>query len=132
MSDVAERVPALILLDDAHWADEPSMQFLAHLAGRLSEISCSLLLARRPRPRAAPAGALDRVAAAPETDVVALGPLTPAAVEGLVRASLDQEPSEGVVAACTELTGGNPSTSVSCCASCTMGPAAARGSTWSG
>ena len=108
VSDVAERVPALILLDDAHWADEPSMQFLAHLAGRLSEISCSLLLARRPRPRAAPAGALDRVAAAPETDVVALGPLTPAAVEGLVRASLDQEPSEGVVAACTELTGGNP------------------------
>ena len=108
VSDISERDPTLILLDDAHWADEPSMQFLAHLAGRLSEIRCSLLIARRPRARAAAAGALDRVAAAPETDTVTLRPLTAAAVERLLRASVEGEIANGAVTACMELTGGNP------------------------
>ncbi len=108
VSDLSERLPALMLLDDAHWADEPSMQFLAHLAGRLPEIHCSLLIARRPRARGAPPGALDRVAATPESDVVELRPLTEAAVGRLVGASIDAELPDGVVTACAELTGGNP------------------------
>ena len=97
-----------MLLDDAHWADEPSMQFLAHLAGRLHEIHCSLLIARRPRARGVPPGALDRIAATPDSNVVELRPLTKAAVGRLVTASVDAELPDGVVAACAVLTGGNP------------------------
>ena len=33
--NLAERRPVLIAVDDAHWADEPSLRWLAHLAPRL-------------------------------------------------------------------------------------------------
>src|SRR5205823_11576841 len=36
VSNLAERDPLMRLLDDAHWADRPSPQFLAYLARRLS------------------------------------------------------------------------------------------------
>src|SRR4051794_22033316 len=34
---IAERGPVLLVVDDAHWADEPSLRFLLYLAGRLRD-----------------------------------------------------------------------------------------------
>ena len=34
-ANLADRWPLLIAIDDAHWADEPSLRWLAHLAPRL-------------------------------------------------------------------------------------------------
>jgi len=40
---LAEREPLLLLLDDAQWADEPSLRFLLYLLGRLSDQESYLL-----------------------------------------------------------------------------------------
>src|SRR5207244_815541 len=38
VSNLVERGPALIALDDAHWADEPSLRFLLYLAQRVAAL----------------------------------------------------------------------------------------------
>src|SRR4051812_22231961 len=42
-----ERPPALIA-DDAHWADEPSLRLLAHLAHRVADLRLLLVVGARP------------------------------------------------------------------------------------
>ncbi|MEA2179967.1 MAG: hypothetical protein QOG77_3264, partial [Solirubrobacteraceae bacterium] len=34
---LAERAPTALLVDDAHWVDEPSLRFLAYLVGRIAD-----------------------------------------------------------------------------------------------
>src|SRR6516165_3751834 len=46
--NLADRGPLLIAVDDAHWADEPSLRWLAHLAPRLEGAAVAVLVARRP------------------------------------------------------------------------------------
>ena len=45
---LAAREPLLVVVDDAHWADEPSLRFLAYLAGRVGEQPVAVLVATRP------------------------------------------------------------------------------------
>ena len=44
---MAERGPLLVAVDDAQWADEPSLRFLLYLAGRLSEHPIAILVGAR-------------------------------------------------------------------------------------
>ena len=46
--NLADRRPLLIAVDDAHWADEPSLRWLAYLAPRLEGPAVALLVALRP------------------------------------------------------------------------------------
>jgi len=46
--NLADCRPLLIAVDDAHWADEPSLRWLAHLAPRLEGVTAALLVALRP------------------------------------------------------------------------------------
>ena len=39
VSNLAEREPLMLVVDDAHWADHPSLRFLAYLARRLSGLA---------------------------------------------------------------------------------------------
>jgi hypothetical protein len=45
---LAARQPLLTAVDDAHWADEPSLRWLAYLAPRLEGLPVALLVALRP------------------------------------------------------------------------------------
>src|SRR4051812_16812809 len=45
---LAERTPLLLAVDDAHWADEPSLRYLIYLAGRLADQPIAALVATRP------------------------------------------------------------------------------------
>jgi hypothetical protein len=47
-ANVAARKPLLIAVDDAHWADSASLQWLAYLASRLEGLPLCLLVALRP------------------------------------------------------------------------------------
>ena len=49
--NLATRRPLLIAVDDAHWADEPSLRWLAYLAPRLEGLAAGLLVAMRPATR---------------------------------------------------------------------------------
>ena len=46
--NLADRWPLLIAVDDAHWADDSSLRWLAHLAPRLEGRGVALLVALRP------------------------------------------------------------------------------------
>ena len=44
---LAERGPLLLAVDDAQWADEPSLRFLVYLAGRLTDQPIAVLVGAR-------------------------------------------------------------------------------------
>ena len=49
-ADLSEHRPLLLAVDDAHWADEASLRFLAHMSRRISDLPVLLLLGCRPVP----------------------------------------------------------------------------------
>ncbi len=46
---LARQVPLLLVLDDAHWCDPRSLQFVLYLQRRLSRLRAGLVLAARPQ-----------------------------------------------------------------------------------
>ena len=105
--NLAERAPAVLVVDDVHWADAPSLRWLAQLAVRLEELRLGVLCAvRSGEPAAHPDLLAELLAAAPE-DPVRPRALGPAAAEALVYERLpDADPS--FAHACHAVTAGNP------------------------
>ena len=50
VANLAARRPLVIAIDDAHWADAPSLRWLAHLGARIEGLPVALLLAVRNGP----------------------------------------------------------------------------------
>ena len=50
VANLAAGSPLMIVVDDAHWADEPSLRWLAHLAARIDGLPVAVLLAVRGGP----------------------------------------------------------------------------------
>ncbi len=48
VSNLAGRDPVILVVDDAHWADGPSLRFLGYLARRISGLAVLLIAAARP------------------------------------------------------------------------------------
>ncbi|HEY2657787.1 MAG TPA: AAA family ATPase [Solirubrobacteraceae bacterium] len=101
--NLADRRPLLIAVDDAHWADEPSLRWLAHLAPRL-EGAVALLVALRPTQGGASIEALIDTAC----EVVRPELLSDEAAAAIVRAQLGPEASDELCAAVSVASGGNP------------------------
>jgi DNA-binding CsgD family transcriptional regulator len=107
-ADLAERAGLLVAIDDLHWADEPSLHFVAYLCARAAELPVSVVLASRPRERSGEGDLLERIAGHPAARPIELRPLGPAAVAELVHDALDGGGEPEMVAVCSEATGGNP------------------------
>jgi DNA-binding CsgD family transcriptional regulator len=104
----AESVPLLLVLDDAQWADEPSVRFLNYLAPRLEGMPVSLLIAGRP-PGDDPAGELlARLLADPDADGLRPSPLSEAGAAALLEQALGEPPGSRFLTACHRATRGNP------------------------
>lgn len=83
-TDLAERAPILLVVDDVHWADHPSLRWLVQLTRQLRELPLGLLCAvRSGEPPAAPELLGELLAAAPEPPIRPR-PLGPDAVEAIV------------------------------------------------
>lgn len=54
---LAERRPLLVVCDDAHWFDGPSLRFVAYLSRRVDDLPIAVLMATRP-PEPGPDGEL--------------------------------------------------------------------------
>ncbi|MDQ3719623.1 MAG: AAA family ATPase, partial [Actinomycetota bacterium] len=109
-SELAARAaegPLVLTVDDAQWADEPSLRFLAHIALRLEELAVALLVAARSGPGTASGQLLDQLTTASGATLLAPRVLSEAAVGALVRKELG-EGDEEVVRACARASGGNP------------------------
>ena len=108
--NLAEKRPVLLAVDDAHWADQPSLRLLAHLLPRLGELPILLLLASRPA-EAEPGPATEllmRMALEPALTSLRPAALSEGASVALVRDQLSTTTSDDVCAACHDLSGGNP------------------------
>jgi DNA-binding NarL/FixJ family response regulator len=111
VANLAARQPLVLAVDDAHWADAPSLRWLAHLAARVEHLPVALLLAVRDGPDEPEL--LGELRAAGTR--IRLGPLGPDATAALIRRRLGAGPGDGVDGADAQLgrdwhasTGGNP------------------------
>lgn len=107
-SNLADRAPLLLAVDDAHWADAPSLAFLLYLARRVDDLPVLLVAALRPAEPEARDGLVTRLLADPHAAFLRPEPLSPAGVTDLVRAGLSARAESAFCAACHRATGGNP------------------------
>lgn len=104
---LAERKPLLLAIDDAHWADAASLDYLGFLLPRLEELPVLLILTCRPE-EPDPSGGLGRVLTDPVVRHLKPGPLSAEAMIALLTEQLDRQPEPPFAAACHEVSGGNP------------------------
>jgi DNA-binding CsgD family transcriptional regulator len=105
--NLADRQPLLIAVDDAHWADGPSLRWLAHLAARVEGLTLALLVALRPhQPTSTSTSLIALQAQAPA--VLRPGLLSAGAAGAMVRATLGEDAGDELCAAAWAATGGNP------------------------
>lgn len=106
--NLAERAPLLVVVDDAHWADGPSLRFLAYLARRLSGLPLLLVVALRPNEPGGLAELVSALSEDPSGGKVSPAPLSETAVGRMVAAKFGSGAAGDFIAACHEATGGNP------------------------
>jgi DNA-binding CsgD family transcriptional regulator len=105
---LAEDAPLLIVLDDAHWADAPSLRFVHYLTGRLDGLAIGVIVAFRrgePCPTDELVGAL---ATQPDARGLRPAPLSAGAVARVVGDSFPDCSDPALARVCHEATGGNP------------------------
>jgi len=107
-ANLAERTPLLLAVDDAHWADTPSLRLLNYLAHRLDGVPIVAVIATRDVGTAADSGLLDSLLDAFEVRVLRPNALSERAIAASARESLGSEPSASFIAACRVATGGVP------------------------
>jgi len=106
--NLTERGPILITVDDAHWADEPSLRWLSYLAGRLDGLRALVVAAIRDGGLSAGHRSLAAMASESGTRVLTVEPLSPAASSVLVERQFGEDAAPEFRAACHAATGGNP------------------------
>ncbi|MGV9736237.1 ATP-binding protein [Rhodococcus aetherivorans] len=105
--NMAEQRPLMLAVDDVHWADEPSLRFLLHLAHRLPGLPVVLALTMR-------TGVdkhhhnLSLLLLEAQPPILRPQPLSEAAVTTLVKATLGADTGPALCRACAKATGGNP------------------------
>jgi len=100
--------PLLIVVDDVHWCDLPSLRFLAYLVRRLEGLPVVVALGVRPAEPGTDAGLVAELASDPLTGVLRPLPLGEEAVAELIRSRLGNDLDDGLSHVCRTATGGNP------------------------
>ena len=100
--------PLLLVVDDLHWCDRPSLRFLVYLTRRLEGLPINVLAGLRPAQRGADAGLMGELAGGPLTVVIRPRPLSVDAVAELVRDRLGHDATGVFSTACHSATDGNP------------------------
>lgn len=107
-ANLAARRPLLLAVDDLHWADKPSLRWLAYLVRRLEGLPVLVVACLRPEDARGDDRLLAELVADPDVFVVRPPPLSEAAVTVLVRETLSPDAEAEFCAACYAATGGNP------------------------
>ncbi len=107
-ANVAARRPLLLVIDDVHWCDRPSLRWLAYLLPRLDGLDLSIVVGLRPAEPGEDPALLSQIVSDPQTTVVQPAPLSDIATARLVRGATSSIAEDAFAAACREITGGNP------------------------
>jgi DNA-binding CsgD family transcriptional regulator len=107
-SNLAERRALLLAVDDCHWADYPSIRFLAYLAHRIEGLPALLAVARRTGEAGGAEELLEAIRAEPVCTVIRPQPLSQDASRTVVAASLAGEAEPEFAEACHDASAGNP------------------------
>lgn len=105
-SNIGDRTPLLLVVDDAQWCDGPSLQWLVYLTRRLEQVPVSVVVAWRTGEPDPPRELLDALHQQARGGRLRPAVLTEEASIQLVRSSTDV--SVDVARACHESTCGNP------------------------
>ncbi|MBV8188833.1 MAG: AAA family ATPase, partial [Alphaproteobacteria bacterium] len=105
--NIAARQPIMIAIDDAHWADDASLRWLAYLAPRVQEPEIALVVALRPDDRRSHMRELAAVRAAASASI-GLALLSEPGVAAIARRALAKDVVDAQSAAIHRATGGNP------------------------
>ena len=100
--------PLLLCVDDAHWADNPSLVFLNYLSRRIEPARLAVLIAIRATEPGPEAELARRLLVDPSTLALSLRPLSEDGTAQLVRAVLGETAPDELCRACHATTGGNP------------------------
>ncbi len=104
---LAEQQPLLLAVDDAHWSDAVSLDFLGFLVPRLEELPVLLVLACRPDEPGAERS-LSRIATDSAARRLVPRALSAGGAAALLANELEHEPEGAFAATCHEVSGGNP------------------------
>src|SRR6266487_4333556 len=107
-SHLAARSPLVLAIDDLHWADKPSLRWLAYLVRRLEGLPVLAVACLRPADAGSEESPLAQLLSDPAAFIVRPAPLSEASVALLVRERLSGEADAEFCAACFAATGGNP------------------------
>src|SRR5262249_21368521 len=107
-ANAAARQPALLLVDDLHWGDGPSLRWLDHMVRRLEGLALALVVGTRPPEQSEHGALLTELLMDPAAVVLRPGRLGLDSVAVLARDVFGAEPDEAFCAACLAATGGNP------------------------
>ena len=107
-ANFASRTPTLVVVDDLHWADEPSLRWLIYLARRLEGLRLLLLIGTRPPVQAITPALVTELLADPLGVVIHPGGLGQESAAALARERLGVEPDAIFSAALQTGSGGNP------------------------
>lgn len=107
-SNLAGRTPLLLLIDDLHWADQPSLRFVSYLGRRVERLPVLVLAAARPGEPGVGAKIAAELADSLRAVVIRPRPLSRRAVTEAVRARLGRAVGDELCVACHESTLGNP------------------------
>ncbi|HLX89986.1 MAG TPA: AAA family ATPase, partial [Acidimicrobiales bacterium] len=108
VANMADEVPVVMVIDDGHWADEPSLRWLSYLAHRLDGVRALVVVGVRTGEESPSVELLHTLANDHAAELHHLRPLSLEATAQLVSDDFGGEASESFCAACHEVTGGNP------------------------
>ncbi|MDX3245645.1 ATP-binding protein [Streptomyces sp. ME18-1-4] len=102
------KAPVVLLLDDLHWADVESLNWLASFAPRAADLPLLIIVAYRPHELPPEAAAFRALVAHHGNRPCDLKPLTPAGVARIVRSEVGDGAEDDFCDECWTVTGGSP------------------------
>lgn len=107
-ANLAADGPLVIVIDDVHWSDPASLNWIVYLARRIEGLAVALLLGARPAEPGADEALAQRLRAIDGVQRLHPAPLSPLAVDGLARAILGDRVERAFSERCHAVTGGTP------------------------
>jgi DNA-binding CsgD family transcriptional regulator len=107
-ANLALRRPTLLIVDDLHWADEPSLRWLGYIAKRLEGLPLLVLVATRPPEHARAPALVTEILTDALASVIRPAALGRESAAVLAETLFGLEPDAGFAAALRDASGGNP------------------------